>query len=645
MFVINATDYAPITPVTPPCDIIPIFIGYKGENKARCLVFDLNDCVEEFGEGNFVISFIRHGDEQPYIVTDTDQLDYTAIWEINSTDTAVEGYGIVQLQYIVDETVCKTAQYRTVTFDSNESAGDVPDPYENLLDQIAAYAASAQGSATAAASSAATAASEAAAAVAPLQAQLDEAIAGVTVDSEVINARVDENGTTYATLGQRLNTEFGDLKNELYVNVPILRNPERLLGNTNPALTNNNDGTYTVGTTDYGNSTFGYSLQLEAGNYWLYGVPNGIAFVTVNSTGSSSYSGRVAENTGAAKKLITIENAGTYYVGFRSPSRPASSYVISPALTKDIPTADLCIKQSWDYLPSNTDINTVTTPGIYFLGSARTYSNKPNFSDGTLLIVSKINTVILQCALNYGIRIATFTPNIAIRWGDGSITSEWKYLGRRFGSRLAFVGDSIVWGRDGNGQATDRTSFNVCDTISQTLGIAVDNYGVSGMGWLQTGDGSVKAYDVISGLTLSDYDGIIISLGVNDGFKDLGTWDSTDEDTIMGQFNKCIQYIMTNKPKMRVIIIAPINGRNVGVFPDYWYGPRNNQYGYVSRKVLSDTLKQACEYYWLPYIEQYDGPINPYSIDTLIGTDGVHPSNAGYIALGQWMASKIGGLL
>ena len=144
MFVINATDYAPITPVTPPCDIIPIFIGYKGENKARCLVFDLNDCVEEFGEGNFVISFIRHGDEQPYIVTDTDQLDYTAIWEINSTDTAVEGYGMVQLQYIVGETVCKTAMYRTVTFDSNESAGDVPDPYENLLDQIAAYAAQAQ---------------------------------------------------------------------------------------------------------------------------------------------------------------------------------------------------------------------------------------------------------------------------------------------------------------------------------------------------------------------------------------------------------------------------------------------------------------------------------------------------------------------
>lgn len=161
MFVINATDYAPVTPVTPPCDIIPIFIGYKGENHARCLIFDLTDCIEEFGDGGFAISFMRHGDAQPYIVTDTDQLDYTAIWEINATDTAVEGYGMVQLQYIVGETVCKTAMYRTVTFDSNESAGDVPDPYENLLDQIAAYAALAQGSAAAAAQSAANASGEA----------------------------------------------------------------------------------------------------------------------------------------------------------------------------------------------------------------------------------------------------------------------------------------------------------------------------------------------------------------------------------------------------------------------------------------------------------------------------------------------------
>lgn len=157
MFNIYATDYAPVDPITPPCDIVPIFIGYKGENKARCLVFDLTECVETFGDGGFVISFIRQGDELPYLVTNTDRLDNNAIWIITDTDTAVDGYGMVQLQYIVDDVVCKSALYRTVTFDSNGITGDVPDPYEDLLAQIAAYAAQAEGAATTATAAAATA--------------------------------------------------------------------------------------------------------------------------------------------------------------------------------------------------------------------------------------------------------------------------------------------------------------------------------------------------------------------------------------------------------------------------------------------------------------------------------------------------------
>lgn len=157
MFNIYATDYAPVDPITPPCEITPIFIGYKGENKARCLIFNLTECVETFGDGGFVISFIRQGDELPYLVTNTDRLDNNAIWIITDTDTAVDGYGMVQLQYIVDDVVCKSALYRTVTFDSNGITGDVPDPYEDLLAQIAAYAAQAEGAATTATAAAQTA--------------------------------------------------------------------------------------------------------------------------------------------------------------------------------------------------------------------------------------------------------------------------------------------------------------------------------------------------------------------------------------------------------------------------------------------------------------------------------------------------------
>lgn len=157
MFTIYASNYAPINPLVPPCDINLIPIGYVGENLARCLVFDLSECVEQFGDGGFVISFLRHGDELPYLVTNTDRLEDNAIWNITDTDTAVDGYGLVQLQYIVDDVVCKSALYRTVTFESNGITGDVPDPYEDLLAQIAAYASTAQSSAAAAVAAAATA--------------------------------------------------------------------------------------------------------------------------------------------------------------------------------------------------------------------------------------------------------------------------------------------------------------------------------------------------------------------------------------------------------------------------------------------------------------------------------------------------------
>lgn len=160
MFNIYAKNYAPIDPLVPPCDINVIPIGYVGENRARCLVFDLTECVQTFGDGGFQISFIRPDDLQPYIVLHTDRLDNEAIWEIDSSDTAQAGNGLVQLLYSVDDVICKSALYRTVVFESNGENGDAPDPYEGLLDQIAAYASQSQAAAaqaTAAAQEATTA--------------------------------------------------------------------------------------------------------------------------------------------------------------------------------------------------------------------------------------------------------------------------------------------------------------------------------------------------------------------------------------------------------------------------------------------------------------------------------------------------------
>lgn len=209
--------------------------------------------------------------------------------------------------------------------------------------------------------------------------------------------------------------------------------------------------------------------------------------------------------------------------------------------------------------------------------------------------------------------------------------------------KIACFGDSITWGRDGSSSSGAQVPTTIPDILAERLNAICVNYGVGSQGYVATGSGG-NAYDNISSRDLSDVDVVLLAYGVNDGYSDLGAADSTDEATIMGQFNKILNYLYTQNPAIRVIVVAPWNGSNVGSAPDYWYGPRNHSAGYVSRKILSDTLKTRCDYYWIPFIEVYDSPVNPFTIQAAL-PDGVHPSAAYYLQIGRWMAAKIGTIL
>lgn len=440
--------------------------------------------------------------------------------------------------------------------------------------------------------------------------------------------------------------ELTDLKstvNALFTEEEILV-ATNLAATTNSAITNNNDGSYTIGTTDYGNSTFGYQMTLTPGNYYLYGVPNGIAYLSTVGT-SSSYTNRVFENTTNAPKLYHTDSQVQLWVCFRSSSRPSESYTIYPSLIKITPKVDALDQNSFQIkgvLSNGTDLNNVITNGIYLVSSDRSYTHAPQ-SSGYLMVVS-IGSTCTQFFFQYGASNLGTGKTYKRDGNSSGVTSDWHLFNRFFSHTIAFFGDSIMWGRDGSASASTRTTWQIPIVIANSLNVSTINYGVSGQGFLATTESPNTAYDNISGKNLSNFDTIVMCYGVNDGYHDLGEWDSTDETTIMGQFNKIINYIYTQSPTMRIIVIAPFNGTNVGVYPDYWYGPRNNANGYVSRKILSDTLKQACDYYWIPYIEQYDGPITPKNITTLL-PDGIHPNDDGYKMIGEWISAKLSSIL
>ena len=149
-----------------PYETIPI--GHQGENEARCLIWNIADYIEEFGSGSASVRVTQPVSEDVYLATNVSIVDNYAIWTITSVDTAEAGTGMCELYYYDSsgDVVAKSDVMRTWVLPTQGATGDTPSPYEDLLEQVAAYASSASVSATQASNAASSAASAVSTAVA-----------------------------------------------------------------------------------------------------------------------------------------------------------------------------------------------------------------------------------------------------------------------------------------------------------------------------------------------------------------------------------------------------------------------------------------------------------------------------------------------
>ena len=151
------------------CENQQIEIGKAGENLAKSCTIDYSAWVKEYGEGDLRIRAIRSGDAEPYPVANVETTDGVATWTYTAADTAVKGFGEVQVLYYVGDVLAKSRVWKTYTYRSlNTSSEEVPDPYQDWLSeverigsQIEDDAESASDSATRAAGSASEAAESA----------------------------------------------------------------------------------------------------------------------------------------------------------------------------------------------------------------------------------------------------------------------------------------------------------------------------------------------------------------------------------------------------------------------------------------------------------------------------------------------------
>lgn len=139
---------------------------------------------------------------------------------------------------------------------------------------------------------------------ASLQAQLNEAIAGVTVDSEVINARIGFNNYTFSTLGDALRTQVNFLKDSILSLSSIDSLPPKMTwvqGNLNGGVYDSTDLTR-ICTSDYLN----YNVQ-------TIDVPSGYSIGFVIYDYSDTYVTAMAFYTGT----VNVKSLLASYDGYK----------------------------------------------------------------------------------------------------------------------------------------------------------------------------------------------------------------------------------------------------------------------------------------------------------------------------------------
>lgn len=111
-----------------------IRIGRQTENLVSEITFNAQMWIDEYGAGECVLNVKRNGDANAYPVPMT-IADGMATWTITDVDTARKGRGEIQLFYTVGEKV-KTSPIFTISCGESLVAGEVPEPYENLLTEL-----------------------------------------------------------------------------------------------------------------------------------------------------------------------------------------------------------------------------------------------------------------------------------------------------------------------------------------------------------------------------------------------------------------------------------------------------------------------------------------------------------------------------
>lgn len=110
---------------------------HQNEDNVTKFEFDFSEWVSKYGNGSFFIKHQRYGDTEPYVVEDVVIEDNIATWTVNDVDTAVNGVGEAELNFVGEDFHKKSDRFSTITDKALDSSGEVPEPTEDWLVRMA----------------------------------------------------------------------------------------------------------------------------------------------------------------------------------------------------------------------------------------------------------------------------------------------------------------------------------------------------------------------------------------------------------------------------------------------------------------------------------------------------------------------------
>lgn len=175
----------------------PIFLGYVGENKATQIAIDVAEYLMQYPGASCTL-LVKNPIGDIYPAT-TKVVDGELIWEVNKSDTAIAGNGLIELTINgADSEILKSAKANTVLEMSLEGlTGEAPDPYQSWLNEWQKKVNAAIDGATQATENANNAANE--------------------IDKKILSATEDKVNLDY---GKNLINPNGNVKNGIYAFYP-----------------------------------------------------------------------------------------------------------------------------------------------------------------------------------------------------------------------------------------------------------------------------------------------------------------------------------------------------------------------------------------------------------------------------------------